>query len=45
MRCKQPIDRGLRARSLPTRKVEAAVGCKVMNIMISLSMPISRKVA
>jgi hypothetical protein len=45
MRYKQLIGRGLRARSLPTQKVEAAVGCKVMNIMTSLGMPVSRKVA
>ena len=29
-------------RCLPAQKVEAAVGCKVMN---SLGMPISRKIA
>ena len=45
MRYKQVIGRGLRARSLPAQKVEAAVGCKVMNIMTSLGMPATRKVA
>ena len=45
MRYKQLIGRGLRSRVLPTRKVEAAAGGKVMNIMTSLGMPISRKVA
>lgn len=45
MRYKQLIGRGLRARSLPTRKVEAAAGCRDMNIMTSLGMPICCKVA
>jgi len=45
MRYKQLIGRTLRARSLPAQKVEAAVGCKVMNIMTSLGMPVSRKSA
>ena len=45
MRYKQEIGRGLRARSLPAQKIEAAVGCKVMNIMTSLGMPTTRKVA
>ncbi|HYH36971.1 MAG TPA: IS5 family transposase [Azospirillum sp.] len=43
MRYKQLIGRSLRARSLPTQKAEAAVGCKVMNIMTNLGMPVSRK--
>jgi len=45
LRYKTLIGRSLRARSLPTQKVEAAVGCKVMNIMTSLGMPVSRKSA
>ena len=45
MRYKQVIGRSLRARSLPAQKIEAAVGCKVMNIMTSLGMPTTRKVA
>ncbi|WP_377810317.1 IS5 family transposase [Azospirillum sp. A29] len=45
MRYKQLIGRCLRARILPTQKVEATVGCKVMNIMTSLGMPTTRKVA
>lgn len=45
MRYKQLIGRSLRARSLPAQKVEAAVACKVMNIMTSLGMPVSRKSA
>lgn len=45
MRYKQLIGCCLRARSLPAQKVEAAVGCKVINIMTSLGMPVTRKVA
>ncbi len=45
MRYKQVIGRGLRARTLPAQKVEAAAGCKVMNIMTNLGMPLTRKVA
>jgi transposase len=43
MRYKQLIGRPLRARTLPAQQVEAACGCKVMNIMTSLGMPASRK--
>lgn len=45
MRYKQLIGRTLRARSLPAQKVEAVVGCEVMNIMTSLGMPATRKLA
>jgi transposase len=45
LRYKTLIGRSLRARTLPAQKVEAAVGCKVMNRMTSLGMPASRKVA
>ncbi|MCW2239683.1 hypothetical protein M2351_004313 [Azospirillum canadense] len=45
MRYKQLIGRSLRARSLAAQKVEAAVGCKVMNIMTRLGMPATSKVA
>lgn len=45
LRCKQVISRGLRARSLLAQKAEVAVGCKVMNIMTNLGMPVPRKVA
>ncbi|CAO3456348.1 Transposase [Azospirillum argentinense] len=45
MRYKQLIGRNLRARTLPAQKVEATVGCKVMNIMTRLGMPTTRKVA
>ena len=45
LRSKTLIGRSLRARTLPAQKVEAAVGCKVMNMMTSLGMPASRKVA
>jgi transposase len=40
MRYKQLIGPSLRARCLSAQKVEAAVGCKVMNIMTSLNMPV-----
>jgi len=43
LRYKTLIGRSLRARSLPAQKVEAAVGCKVMNVMTNLGMPVSRK--
>ncbi len=45
MRYKQAIGRSLRARTLPTQKVEAAVGCKVLNTMTNLGMPVTRKAA
>jgi hypothetical protein len=32
-------------RILPTQNVEARVGCKVLNIMTGLGMPVSRRVA
>jgi hypothetical protein len=45
LRYKVLIGRSLRARTLPAQKVEAAIGCKVMNLMTSLGMPVTRKVA
>ncbi|MBB3265152.1 hypothetical protein FHW79_002772 [Azospirillum sp. OGB3] len=39
------IGRSLSAQPLPAQKVEAAVNCKVVNIMTSLGMPIFRKAA
>jgi transposase len=45
MRCKQLIGRSLPAWSLPTQMAEAAVACEVMNIVTSLGMPTTRKVA
>ncbi|MCW2238991.1 hypothetical protein M2351_003621 [Azospirillum canadense] len=45
LRYKTLIGRSLRARTPPAQKVEAAVGGKVLNIMTSLGMPVSRKVA
>ena len=44
MRYKQLIGPGLWAWSLPTQKVEAAVGGKVMNLMTRLGMPATRRV-
>ncbi len=45
LRYKQVIGRSLRARTLSAQKVEAAGGCKVLNIMTSLGTPVSHKVA
>jgi len=45
LRYKMLIGRSLRARTLSAQKVEAAAGCKVLNIMTSFGMPVSRKVA
>ena len=44
-RYKALIGRSLRARSLPAQKVEATAGCKVINIMTGLGMPVSRRIA
>ena len=43
MRYKTLIDRRLRARTLPTQKTEAAAGCRVINIMTQLGMPVSHR--
>lgn len=45
MRYKKVISRSLRARTPPLQKGEATLGCKVLNIMTSLGMPTTRKVA
>lgn len=45
MRYKAVIGRTLRARTLSTQKVEARIGCKVLNRMTTLGMPVSRKIA
>ena len=45
LRYKVLIGRSLRARTLSAQKVEATVGCKVINIMSSLGMPVSRRPA
>ena len=44
LRYKVLIGRSLRAWTLPTQQVEAVVGYKVMNVMTSLGMPVTRKV-
>jgi hypothetical protein len=36
---------GLPTRTLPTRKTEAKVTCKVINIVTALGMPVSRRIA
>jgi hypothetical protein len=45
MRYKTVIGRRLHARTLPTQKTEAAAGCKVINIMTHLGMPVSQRSA
>ncbi|MBP2316882.1 hypothetical protein J2852_006250 [Azospirillum soli] len=45
VRYKQLIGRSLCARSLPVQKVERALDGKVLNVMISLGMPVTRMVA
>ena len=45
LRYKTIIGRTLRARTLPAQKVEARVGCKVLNRMTALGMPVSRRLA
>jgi transposase len=45
MRYKTVIGRCLHARTLPTQKTEAAAGCKVINIMTRLGMPVSQRIA
>jgi hypothetical protein len=44
-RYKVVIGRTLRARTLPTQKTEAKIGCKVLNDMTALGMPISYRIA
>jgi hypothetical protein len=44
MRYKTLIGRSLHARTPARQKAEAAAGCKVMNIMAHLGMPVSRRV-
>jgi hypothetical protein len=44
MRYKALIGRRLHARTLPTQKTEAAAGCKVINIMTRLGMPVTRRI-
>jgi hypothetical protein len=43
MRYKTLIGRRLHARTLPMQKAEAAVGCKVINVMTSLGTPVSQR--
>ena len=44
MRYKTLIGRRLHARTLPTQKTEAAAGCKVINLMTRLGMPVSQRI-
>jgi hypothetical protein len=43
MRYKTLIGRRLHARTLSKQKAEAAAGCKVINVMTSLGMPVSQR--
>jgi hypothetical protein len=43
-RYKTIIGRRLRARILPNQRIEAKIGCSVLNRMTSLGMPISVRV-
>ena len=45
MRYKTLIGRRLHARNLLTQKAKAAAGCKVINIMTRLGMPVSQRTA
>jgi hypothetical protein len=45
LRYKTLIARSLHARTLPTQKTEAKVACTVLNLMTSLGMPVSRRIA
>jgi hypothetical protein len=38
------LGRRLHARTLPMQKTEAAVGCKVLNLMTRLGMPVSQRI-
>jgi len=44
-RYKAIIGRRLRARTLPSQKTEAKVGCSVLNRMARLGMPVSQRIA
>jgi len=43
MRYKALIGRHLHARTLSKQKAEAAAGCKVINVMTRLGMPVSQR--
>jgi Transposase DDE domain len=44
MRYKTVIGRRLHAWNLPMQKAEAAAGCKVINVMTRLGMPVSQRI-
>jgi hypothetical protein len=44
LRYKTVIGRRLYARTLPAQKTEAAVGCKVIDVMTRLGMPVSQRI-
>jgi hypothetical protein len=43
-RYKTIMGRKLQARTLPNQKVEAKIGCNVLNRMTGLGMPVSARV-
>jgi hypothetical protein len=43
MRYKALIGRRLHARTLSKQKAEAVIGCKVINVMTRLGMPVSQR--
>ncbi|EIM24346.1 hypothetical protein [Microvirga lotononidis] len=44
MRYKTVMGRRLHARSLPPQKTEAAAGCKIVNVMTRLGMPVYHRI-
>jgi hypothetical protein len=44
MRYKTLIGRRFHAHTLLTQKAEVAIGCKVINIMTRLGMPVSQRI-
>jgi hypothetical protein len=44
MRYKTVIGLRLHARTLPKQKTEVAIGCKVLNVMTRLGMPVSQRI-
>jgi hypothetical protein len=45
MRYRTVIGRQLCARPLATQKAKAAAGCKILNVMTRLGMPVSQHIA
>jgi hypothetical protein len=45
MMCYKTVIGRLHAWTLPTQKAEAAAGCKIINVVTHLGMPISQRIA